>query len=121
MGHIVEEEWNRSAVIPNHRHAIVVITSPAPDSVEVCGEVGAHGRAPLRQRPRSPRSFIAGFKSAVTTRINVANQTPGATLWQRNYYEHILCTEPDCSPSEYTVNNPVQWSLDCENPVVHAA
>jgi hypothetical protein len=31
-------------------------------------------------------SLIAGYKSAVTARINQLRGTPGAPVWQRNYY-----------------------------------
>jgi hypothetical protein len=32
-------------------------------------------------------SFVAGFKSAVTKRINVVRDIPSTPIWQRNYYE----------------------------------
>jgi REP element-mobilizing transposase RayT len=39
------------------------------------------------------------------------------TLWQRNYYEHIIRDEHDLTRiREYIVNNPLQWALDRENP-----
>src|SRR5690606_3555908 len=44
---------------------------------------GAHSRAPLRRTNRSLGSFIAGFKSIVTKRINIARETPGIPVWQR--------------------------------------
>ena len=81
IGQIVAEEWRRSALIrreiqldafvvmPNHVHGIAIFTSMAPEDIEACGDVGAHGRAPLPRRPRSLGAFIAGFKSSVTARI----------------------------------------------------
>ena len=104
MGQIVEEEWQRSVLIrkeieldafvvmPNHVHSIVVITSPAPKDVETPVDVGAHGRAPksLPRRPHSLGSFIAGFKSAVTARINAMDHVANRVIWQRNYFERII-------------------------------
>jgi putative transposase len=72
-GQIVAAEWSRTSLIrrevaldtyvvmPNHLHAIVVLTNA----------VGAHGRAPLHSTtphrpPKSLGALIAGFKSAVT-------------------------------------------------------
>jgi hypothetical protein len=38
-------------------------------------------------------SFVAGFKSAATTRINDHRDMPGVTVWQRNYHDRIIRTE----------------------------
>jgi REP element-mobilizing transposase RayT len=132
IGRIVEEEWQRSALIrgeieldafvvmPNHVHGIVVITPTAPNVGEACVEVWAHGCAPISipRRPRSLGAFVAGFKSAVTTRANTMAQTPGRQIWQRNYYEHIIHNARELDAvREYIVNNPLKWSLDRENPL----
>ena len=127
MGKIVADEWIKSSeirreidldewvVMPNHFHGIIVITG---DSVR------AHGRAPLqkpqgvsdRELYRTPKSIgamIAGFKSASTKRINQLRQTPGAKLWQRNYWEHVIRNEHDLSEiREYICNNPIKWEFD---------
>lgn len=62
-------------------------------------------------------SFIAGFKSAVTTRINRWRGTPGAPIWQRNYYKHIIRNEDSLDRiCQYIAENPLRWHLDRENP-----
>ena len=122
-GQIVQEEWLRTAeirrevrldefvVMPNHLHGIVFIDDVVPATRR------AHGRAPLRRGPRSLGSLIAGFKSAATKRINAARRTPRASVWQRNYYEHVMRDERDLSRvREYIVNNPLKWALDENNP-----
>ena len=39
-------------------------------------------------------------------------------LWQRSYYEHIIRDEHSLTClREYIANNPLQWTLDCDNPV----
>ena len=122
-GKVVAAVWLRSAVIrgeieldvfvvmPNHLHGIVVIR-----------DVGAHGRAPvptaLRRSPRSLGSFIAGFKSAATKRINEIRGTSGTPVWQRNYYEHVIRDEDDLARvRRYIAENPLRWSEDPENPL----
>jgi len=41
----------------------------------------------------------------------------GDTVWQRNYYEHVIRDEADLNKiREYILNNPLQWALDEENP-----
>ena len=125
-GHTVREEWLRSAeirceieldafvVMPNHIHGIVVIRHQSTD-------VGAHGRAPLppapHRPPRSLGSFVAGFKSATTKRINEIRRTPGLPVWQRNYYEHVIRNDDELNHvRQYIIDNPGHWGEDRENP-----
>jgi REP element-mobilizing transposase RayT len=124
-GRVVWEEWCQSAeirrevqldefvVMPNHVHGVVEIIEPP--------SVGATGRSPLRLKPGPPPqslgSFVAGFKSAATTRINILRGTPHVPLWQRNYYEHVIRNEDDLHRiREYIQTNPLRWELDRENP-----
>ena len=126
FGRIVEQEWRQSEhirseirldafqIMPNHFHAIVYILDR--------GVVGATGRSPLhsvladKKRPNGPRpkslsSLMAGFQSAVTAKINMIRQTPGAKVWQRNYYDHIIRTENELYRiREYIVANPAKWA-----------
>jgi REP-associated tyrosine transposase len=75
--------------------------------------VGAEGRPPLRRLPRSLGSIIAGYKSAVTARINRQRQTPGVPVWQRNYYDRIVRNENELFRfREYIRNNPIRWETD---------
>ena len=61
--------------------------------------------------------MMAGFKSSATKRINHIRDTPGAPVWQRNYYEHIVRNEDDLHEiREYIVNNPAKWADDKYNP-----
>ncbi len=129
-GEIVREEWFRSAeirreielypeefvVMPNHIHGIIwIVEYGGPnDSQE---RVGATGRSPRGPPPRSLASFIAGFKSAATRRINALRGTPGAPVWQRNYYEHIIRDELALHHiRDYIATNPARWATDRENP-----
>lgn len=41
----------------------------------------------------------------------------GQTLWQRNYFEHIVRNDRDLDRiREYIQTNPMRWTLDSENP-----
>jgi len=69
-----------------------------------------------RPTPNSLPTIIRSFKSAVTKRINSLRQTPGARLWQRNYYEHVIRNETDLNDiRQYILDNPVKWDMDEEN------
>ena len=60
------------------------------------------------------------FKSLVTKRINVLRGTPGAPVWQRNYYEHIIRNQQDLELTWlYVESNPARWDTDDENPARH--
>jgi len=126
FGKIVEGEWKISAnirreieldefvVMPNHIHGIVSIRDHHP--------VGATGRSPLHSihrtlPPKSLGSFIAGFKSSVTKKINHLRGIPGQPVWQRNYYEHVIRNEIDLEETrEYIQNNPLKWLEDENHP-----
>ena len=61
--------------------------------------------------------MIGQFKSAVTRRVNALRGTSGVRVWQRNYYEHIICSEHTLGAvRQYIAENPRRWHLDRYNP-----
>ncbi len=124
-GEIARKEWIKSQIIrkemkldefiimPNHIHGIVIIDHGT-------NIVGANGRSPLRDfrmEPKSISSFVAGYKSSVTKQINLVRKLPRFSVWQQNYYEHIIRNETELNAlREYIVNNPLKWDEDQENP-----
>lgn len=130
QGRIVEEEWAQTAVVrpnvvldafvvmPNHVHGIVVIQND-PDTI-----VGAQRAVPLQRpirqfgtmAPGSLPAIVRSFKSAVTKRINEMRETPGISIWQRNYYERIIRNAHELDRvREYITNNPMHWAEDENN------
>lgn len=116
-------------IMPNHLHGILVIVDD--DSVQ--RGVGAKHLENIRSfppRPSSrcftptdstPRGTVRGslaammqnFKSVSARKINAARGTPGAPVWQRNYYEHIIRNERDWDTiRRYIEDNPHQWTED---------
>jgi len=136
-GRIAADEWTKTALIrdeiqldewvvmPNHFHGIVWITH---GTVRHCR--GDRPVAPTTIRPVAPTAgpqprslgaMIAGFKSAVTKRINELRQTAGAKLWQRNYYEHIVRNENELNRiRQYIIDNPKNWKSDRNYPTDNA-
>ena len=121
-GKIVRDEWIRTALIrqeieigefivmPNHFHGIVFIQGRGDRPVALTED---------RPGPKSKSvgSFLAGFKSIATKRVNEIRQSPGAPVWQRNYYEHIIRDESEYNRiREYIINNPANWHDDENNP-----
>ncbi|MCM8750198.1 hypothetical protein NET02_13680 [Thermomicrobiaceae bacterium CFH 74404] len=136
-GRIVEEEWLRSSevrreillhagefvVMPNHVHGIVWIVDTgrgdrpvAPTEFITQTRPGTAARA-NGPAPRSLGAFVAGFKAATTKRINQRRNTPGVRVWQRNYYEHVICDEASLDRiRRYIAENPMRWACDPEDP-----
>jgi len=110
--HFGNVELDAFVIMPNHVHGIIVITDVG---------VGATHASPLRTRngpkPRSIGAIIGSYKSGVSKRINEIRATPGPTIWQRDYYEHIIRNDASLDRIRlYIMNNPASWMLDRENP-----
>jgi REP element-mobilizing transposase RayT len=60
---------------------------------------------------------VQSFKSVSARRINALRGTPGAPVWQRNYYEHVVRDEHDLARiREYIRTNPARWDQDSLHP-----
>ncbi len=104
--------------MPNHFHGILVIDK---DAEEADGRGTARCAPTIRQFgkmiPESLPAIIRGFKAGVTRRINILRNIPGAQVWQRNFYEHVIRDENSLNRiRKYIINNPLSWDLDRENP-----
>jgi len=115
--HFPHVELDEFIVMPNHVHGIVVIANRR----------GTACRAPTTEQFGRPvtgsmPTIIRSFKSAATKRIDELRNTPGAAIWQRNYYEHVIRNDDELNRiREYIANNPAQWAIDRENPAIVAA
>lgn len=104
-------EVDEFIVMPNHIHRIIVLVGagshacPKPQQPEGQAHDGqARGPAP------TVSMVVQRFKS-FTTHLH------GQTLWQRNYFEHIVRNDRDLDRiREYIQTNPMRWTLDRENP-----
>lgn len=133
IGEIVYHEWSVSfdmraelfcdtfVIMPNHIHAILRIDNGIG--------VGTHGRATLRPSPkptpppantgvayRSPKSvssFVAGFKSAATKRINEYRNSPKKPVWQTRFHDHIIRNDAEYQRIyNYIETNIENWEKD---------
>jgi putative transposase len=52
--------------------------------------------------------IVRAFKTYSSRRINELRNTPGTSVWQRNYYEHVIRGEIDYHKAEeYIYSNPL--------------
>ena len=56
-------------------------------------------------------AIVGSFKSAATRRINALHGTPGAAVWQRGYYEHVVRAEEWDRVRDYIATNPLRRQL----------
>lgn len=113
FGKIVKETWidlpNHNSnieldyfcIMPNHVHFILIIN-----------EVYRAGLEPAPTAHGLPE-IVRQFKTFSSKRINIARKSPGITLWQRNYYEHVIRNEKDLYEiRKYIEQNPINWEDD---------
>lgn len=117
-------------VMPNHVHAVFAITrtgelctgvSHTPEInldeshtavshtsvLNICDNPAGVCNTPLRSPSQTVGAVVRGYKSSVSKRI-------GFSVWQRNYYEHIIRNQTAYERiSQYIIDNPARWKDDC--------
>jgi hypothetical protein len=61
--------------------------------------------------------IVRTFKAAVTSIARQRGFDPSESIWQRNYYDHII--RSDVSHffiTQYIEINPIMWAFDRDNP-----
>lgn len=147
FGEIVEQEWFKSfdirkelmshefVIMPNHLHGIVEISRDTRPCVSTPNKINDNvgdtrpcvstipiKRNPPIRLPKSISSFIAGFKSAVNTKINdfidkhnlsIPKYNRKNHFFQPNYHDHIIRNQFEYDNiSNYIKNNPDKWIED---------
>jgi len=122
-GKMIETKWleitqhypdailHEYVIMPNHLHGIIELTI----SNDVAAVVGVQNFEPLHLQqqnkyqkiiPRSIGAIVRGFKIGTTKQF-------GYSVWQRNYYEHVIRDNNDHARIiEYIINNPANWEID---------
>jgi REP element-mobilizing transposase RayT len=118
-GKIVEQCWNNLSnhydnieldayvIMPNHFHGIIFIT----DNVRAIHELPLlPQQSPQQRRKMLLPKIIGRFKMNSAKQINLMRNTPGISVWQRNYYEHIIRNDKSLENiRNYIINNPSKW------------
>jgi putative transposase len=112
--------------MPDHIHGIIVLVDTAGAGLEARAGLGA--RAGLKPAPTGGGAFadvgvrhglpeiVRALKTYSARRINASRGTPGATVWQRGYYERIVRDERELALArKYIVSNPRNWRTDREH------
>lgn len=83
-------------IMPNHVHAVIEIDNISEQlhRAQVCAPTMTLGQ------------IVRGLKAGVSKYV-------GNSIWQRNYYEHVIRNEKEyLRILEYINNNPLNWALD---------
>jgi REP element-mobilizing transposase RayT len=127
-GKIVEQCWldipqhypnvvlHEYIVMPNHIHGIIELTdgidipSVGVENFRPENNKKVENFRPLQSRPncqsRSVGAIVRGFKIGTTKQF-------GNSVWQRNYYEHIIRNANDYNRiAQYIIYNPENWKND---------
>jgi REP element-mobilizing transposase RayT len=134
--HYAGIDTDEFVVMPNHVHGIIRIRVgaglkparrdvhgvPEGAAITVGTGVGAGLEPAPTVRQHGLAEIVRGFKTFSARRINDQRGTPGAPVWQRNYYEHIIRSEEEMDRiREYVRDNPAQWAADRDNPIAVAS
>jgi putative transposase len=120
------DQW---VVMPNHVHGIIVIVDDRrggsrTDPTRTAPTTGLVGQSTVdidglwiaSTKRKTLGRLIGAFKTVSTRRINGVRSTPGAKVWQRNYYEHVVRNRLQLRRvRRYIASNPSRWELDREN------
>ena len=114
-GHAVREAWeslpkrfpdlecDAFVVTPSHIHGILVV-GDGQEHEHLSRVVGAFKSLTIHRYSR-------GVSNEAWPRYE-------GSLWQRNYYEHVIRSETALNQiREYIAGNPQQWADDPENPL----
>jgi len=137
FGRIVDDTWHwleqqyeyvkldEYVVMPDHFHAILIIkpgdlpyddnaggsrTAPTDFLLEDCRGRSGTARPPVKRKTIG--RLIGAFKTVSTKLINETRNTPGAKIWQRSFYDHVIRNETDLAVlRDYILNNPKELAL----------
>ena len=150
VGTFVEREWLRVAelrpnialneyvVMPNHFHAIILITSPPPVGTQISAsghsasdltntqttEQQTQKSASLRGAGATPNNVARGslsaivrdFKANVTRTVNAQRATryqSPVKVWQGRFHDRIIRDEKELLDTRrYIIENPQNWQRD---------
>jgi len=120
-------ELDEYIIMPNHMHGIIIISDAVgaihelalqdSDFENAIQEDVTEKNSPIIRRRMTLPMVIGFYKMNTAKTINIVNDTRGAPVWQQNYYEHIIRNEDSLNRiRRYIQENPIQWSINPENP-----
>lgn len=125
--HFFSAELDVCVVMPNHIHGIILLSTSGAEwhrlpihSQPNCRREVPSSPTPNRRDQRTSPTLgqvVAYFKFQSIKYINQHRDMPGACVWQRNYYDHVIRDDIDLQRiRQYVTDNPMRWELDQLHP-----
>jgi putative transposase len=109
--HYYNVELDAFVIMPNHIHGIIFMKNVGAGLKPAPADFSGNNRHGLPE-------IIRAFKTFSSRKINALRNMSGTSVWQRNYYEHIIRKDESLDYiRDYIATNPLRWSLDRDNPV----
>lgn len=111
-------------IMPNHMHGIIMIemedlklVTHKSATQKIINKTSNHPfsspKSLVDAKQQTLGSIVGAYKSTVARYINGLRKTPGAMVWQRNYYERIIRNEKEFNNIQgYIEDNPARWEED---------
>ena len=102
--HFTHVQLDEFVIMPDHVHGILKLLANSDD------------RRRLRRFadavPGSLSTIIGAYKAEVTKRVNALRDAAGESVWQRNFYEHVIRSPRALQAIRtYIRDNPRRWTL----------
>jgi len=118
--HYPNVQLHQYIIMPNHLHGIIEIVGaeyfpPVHTNPEYFPPVHTNPEYFPPVRGKSPLgNIVRGYKIGVTKWFQENKNNPvGKSIWQRNYWEHIVRNENENNRiSQYIIDNPAKWQND---------
>jgi REP element-mobilizing transposase RayT len=117
MGKIAHNEWigidrirpyaliDEFVIMPNHMHGILIID----DKIMELKSKGSSSNQFISPS-HNLGSIVRGYKSRVTSLIRKHTNDVNFTVWQSNYYDHIIRDKENLKRiRKYIYDNPAKW------------
>ena len=102
--HFSRVRLDEFVIMPDHMHGILIFHE-TPDDLPL-----PHLRCFGSAVPGSLSTVIGAYKAEVTKRTNALRNTSGESVWQRNFYEHVIRnSEVLHAIRMYIRDNPRRW------------
>ncbi|GAB6099399.1 transposase [Halanaerocella petrolearia] len=128
--HFDNVKLDQHIIMPNHIHGIIIIKNNNCRNIKNndCRDMACHVPTTTTKTTKTRKfgnrksgtlsTIIGSYKSAVTKKTNQIRNTPGNSIWQRNYYDRIIRSEDELNRiGTYIRQNPLKWELDNNSPV----
>lgn len=114
-----QSDFSTFVIMPNHVHGIIYINRCAGEDIHKL-DIQDNTVEPSKIPPITPRSLgaiVRAYKASVSFRINAMRGFSYPPIWQRNYYEQIICNEKEFENiCKYIEANPERWDEDQLRP-----